>query len=92
MSSSLSSPLQVASLSSPAVKAELMDAAIRRFLTAIYLQPDFHRAVYNLGTAVYGAAQDSLKHQLVRAHEPPPEVLQRCVHERLASTAETMMP
>lgn len=71
-------PAQVAALSSPALKSELIDAAVRFFLTAIYLQPEFHRAVYNLGTAVYGYAQEALKLKLSRVHEPPPEVLQRC--------------
>ena len=35
--------------------------------------------MYNLGTAVYGYAQEAAKLKLSRAHEPPPEVLQRCV-------------
>jgi hypothetical protein len=77
-------PAQVAGLSSPALKSELIDAAVRRFLTAIYLQPEFHRAVYNLGTAVYGYAQEARKLKLSRAHEPPPEVLQRCARVTMA--------
>ncbi|CAM6026577.1 unnamed protein product [Sphagnum balticum] len=40
-------------------KRAIVKKAVRKFRAAIQLQFDFHRAVYNLGTVLYGLAEDS---------------------------------
>ncbi|KAL1828177.1 protein HLB1 [Daucus carota subsp. sativus] len=40
-------------------KYTIVKAAISKFRSAIQLQFDFHRAIYNLGTVLYGLAEDT---------------------------------
>ncbi|KAG4131059.1 hypothetical protein ERO13_D09G183500v2 [Gossypium hirsutum] len=40
-------------------KQKIVRAAINKFRAAIQLQFDFHRAIYNLGTVLYGLAEDT---------------------------------
>ncbi|KAE8663396.1 Tetratricopeptide repeat-like superfamily protein isoform 2 [Hibiscus syriacus] len=42
-------------------KPKILRTAIRKFRAAIQLQFDFHRAIYNLGTVLYGLAEDTLR-------------------------------
>ncbi|XP_044484986.1 protein HLB1 isoform X1 [Mangifera indica] len=42
-------------------KQTIVRTAISKFRAAIKLQFDFHRAIYNLGTVLYGLAEDTLR-------------------------------
>lgn len=42
-------------------KLNIVSTAIKKFRAAIQLQFDFHRAIYNLGTVLYGLAEDTLR-------------------------------
>ncbi|KAH9605901.1 hypothetical protein KSS87_001598 [Heliosperma pusillum] len=42
-------------------KHNIVKMAISKFRSAIQLQFDFHRAIYNLGTVLYGLAEDLLR-------------------------------
>ncbi|KAM0981941.1 hypothetical protein TB1_014212 [Malus domestica] len=42
-------------------KQTIVRSAISKFRAAIQLQFDFHRAIYNLGTVLYGLAEDTLR-------------------------------
>ncbi|WCJ26633.1 Tetratricopeptide repeat (TPR)-like superfamily protein [Euphorbia peplus] len=42
-------------------KQTIVRTAISKFRSAISLQFDFHRAIYNLGTVLYGLAEDTLR-------------------------------
>ncbi|ERN10708.1 hypothetical protein AMTR_s00027p00060480 [Amborella trichopoda] len=42
-------------------KQTIVQTAINKFRAAIQLQFDFHRAIYNLGTVLYGLAEDTLR-------------------------------
>ncbi|XP_072956212.1 protein HLB1 isoform X1 [Typha angustifolia] len=42
-------------------KQTIIRTAISKFRAAIQLQFDFHRAIYNLGTVLYGLAEDTLR-------------------------------
>ncbi|KAF9685984.1 hypothetical protein SADUNF_Sadunf03G0111400 [Salix dunnii] len=42
-------------------KQTIVRTAISKFRAAIQLQFDFHRAIYNLGTVLYGLAEDTLR-------------------------------
>ncbi|KAK9161080.1 hypothetical protein Syun_007421 [Stephania yunnanensis] len=42
-------------------KQNIVKTAISKFRSAIQLQFDFHRAIYNLGTVLYGLAEDTLR-------------------------------
>ncbi|KAH7430162.1 hypothetical protein KP509_09G086500 [Ceratopteris richardii] len=42
-------------------KRSIVKAAIKKFRAAIALQFDFHRAIYNLGTVLYGLAEDMIR-------------------------------
>ncbi|XP_066373427.1 protein HLB1-like [Miscanthus floridulus] len=42
-------------------KQTIIKTAIRKFRAAIQLQFDFHRAIYNLGTVLYGLAEDTMR-------------------------------
>ncbi|XP_042476849.1 protein HLB1 isoform X1 [Macadamia integrifolia] len=42
-------------------KQTIVISAISKFRAAIQLQFDFHRAIYNLGTVLYGLAEDTLR-------------------------------
>ncbi|XP_010553578.1 PREDICTED: uncharacterized protein LOC104823625 [Tarenaya hassleriana] len=42
-------------------KEKVVRTAISKFRAAIRLQFDFHRAIYNLGTVLYGLAEDTLR-------------------------------
>ncbi|KDP25200.1 hypothetical protein JCGZ_20356 [Jatropha curcas] len=42
-------------------KQKIVKTAISKFRAAIQLQFDFHRAIYNLGTVLYGLAEDTLR-------------------------------
>ncbi|KAM5571309.1 protein HLB1 [Rosa sericea] len=42
-------------------KQSIVKSAISKFRAAIQLQFDFHRAIYNLGTVLYGLAEDTLR-------------------------------
>ncbi|XP_004309543.1 PREDICTED: uncharacterized protein LOC101305905 isoform X2 [Fragaria vesca subsp. vesca] len=42
-------------------KQSIVKSAISKFRAAIRLQFDFHRAIYNLGTVLYGLAEDTLR-------------------------------
>lgn len=42
-------------------KPTIVRSAISKFRAAIQLQFDFHRAIYNLGTVLYGLAEDTLR-------------------------------
>ncbi|XP_065866652.1 protein HLB1 isoform X2 [Euphorbia lathyris] len=42
-------------------KQTIVKTAISKFRAAISLQFDFHRAIYNLGTVLYGLAEDTLR-------------------------------
>uniref|UniRef100_A0A0D6QX88 PH domain-containing protein n=1 Tax=Araucaria cunninghamii TaxID=56994 RepID=A0A0D6QX88_ARACU len=42
-------------------KQTIVRTAVSKFRAAIQLQFDFHRAIYNLGTVLYGLAEDTLR-------------------------------
>ncbi|KAL9260194.1 HLB1-like protein [Drosera capensis] len=42
-------------------KQKIVKTSISKFRSAIQLQFDFHRAIYNLGTVLYGLAEDTLR-------------------------------
>eukprot|EP00250_Pteridium_aquilinum_P009113 c18449_g1_i1 orf=75-1730(+) len=42
-------------------KRAIVKTAIKKFRAAIALQFDFHRAIYNLGTVLYGLAEDTIR-------------------------------
>lgn len=42
-------------------KRLIVKTAIKKFRAAISLQFDFHRAIYNLGTVLYGLAEDTMR-------------------------------
>lgn len=42
-------------------KRSIVKTAIKKFRAAIALQFDFHRAIYNLGTVLYGLAEDTMR-------------------------------
>ncbi|XP_035823736.1 protein HLB1-like isoform X1 [Zea mays] len=42
-------------------KQTIIKTAISKFRAAIQLQFDFHRAIYNLGTVLYGLAEDTMR-------------------------------
>ncbi|MCO5572765.1 hypothetical protein L7F22_026524 [Adiantum nelumboides] len=42
-------------------KRAIVKTAIKKFRAAIALQFDFHRAIYNLGTVLYGLAEDTMR-------------------------------
>ncbi|XP_040985658.1 protein HLB1-like isoform X2 [Juglans microcarpa x Juglans regia] len=42
-------------------KQRIVRTAVSKFRAAIRLQFDFHRAIYNLGTVLYGLAEDTLR-------------------------------
>ncbi|CAI5948461.1 unnamed protein product [Closterium sp. NIES-65] len=42
-------------------KRKVVRKAINKFRAAIRLRYDFHRAIYNLGTVLYGLAEDTMK-------------------------------
>uniref|UniRef100_A0A0E0CU26 Uncharacterized protein n=1 Tax=Oryza meridionalis TaxID=40149 RepID=A0A0E0CU26_9ORYZ len=42
-------------------KQTIIKTAISKFRSAIQLQFDFHRAIYNLGTVLYGLAEDTMR-------------------------------
>ncbi|XP_020249285.1 uncharacterized protein LOC109826675, partial [Asparagus officinalis] len=42
-------------------KPAIVHSAISKFRASIRLQFDFHRAIYNLGTVLYGLAEDTLR-------------------------------
>lgn len=42
-------------------KQTIVRSAISKFRAAIQLQFDFHRAIYNLGTVLYGLAEDTIR-------------------------------
>ncbi|KAG8073130.1 hypothetical protein GUJ93_ZPchr0006g44562 [Zizania palustris] len=42
-------------------KQTIIKTAINKFRSAIQLQFDFHRAIYNLGTVLYGLAEDTMR-------------------------------
>ncbi|KAL0446528.1 UNVERIFIED_CONTAM: protein HLB1 [Sesamum latifolium] len=50
--------LQELSAIVPREKQKIVRTAISKFRAAIQLQFDFHRAIYNLGTVLYGLAED----------------------------------
>ncbi|KAJ7515754.1 hypothetical protein O6H91_22G026300 [Diphasiastrum complanatum] len=53
-------------------KRSLVRTAIRKFRAAIRLRFDFHRAIYNLGTVLYGLAEDTLRggrHLTAKEHQ-----------------------
>lgn len=57
-------------------KQKIVRTAISKFRAAIQLQFDFHRAIYNLGTVLYGLAEDTLRTGgLVGAQEVSPNEL-----------------
>ncbi|KAE9589689.1 putative tetratricopeptide-like helical domain-containing protein [Lupinus albus] len=57
-------------------KQKIVRTAISKFRAAIQLQFDFHRAIYNLGTVLYGLAEDTLRTGgLVSAQEVSPNEL-----------------
>ncbi|CAM6033695.1 unnamed protein product [Sphagnum compactum] len=54
-------------------KHAVVKKAIRKFRAAFQLQFDFHRAVYNLGTVLYGLAEDTSRSgQKMNTKELPP--------------------
>ncbi|RDX66459.1 Protein HLB1, partial [Mucuna pruriens] len=57
-------------------KQKIVRTAISKFRAAIQLQFDFHRAIYNLGTVLYGLAEDTLRTGgLLSAQEVSPNEL-----------------
>jgi len=57
-------------------KRAIVKKAIRKFRAAIRLRFDFHRAVYNLGTVLYGLAEDiSRSGRRLSTKEPTPTEL-----------------
>ncbi|XP_039054308.1 protein HLB1-like [Hibiscus syriacus] len=56
-------------------KQNIVRTAISKFRAAIRLQFDFHRAIYNLGTVLYGLAEDSIKTGSTNPEEVSPNEL-----------------
>ncbi|KAH7686899.1 TPR-like protein [Dioscorea alata] len=57
-------------------KQTIVKTAISKFRAAIQLQFDFHRAIYNLGTVLYGLAEDTLRSgRPINAKETSPDEL-----------------
>eukprot|EP00252_Welwitschia_mirabilis_P001082 TRINITY_DN11044_c0_g1_i1.p1 TRINITY_DN11044_c0_g1~~TRINITY_DN11044_c0_g1_i1.p1 ORF type:complete len:486 (+),score=94.56 TRINITY_DN11044_c0_g1_i1:257-1714(+) len=57
-------------------KFSIVKMAVSKFRAAIQLQFDFHRAIYNLGTVLYGLAEDILRSgQPVNSKEMSPNEL-----------------
>ncbi|KAH9326594.1 hypothetical protein KI387_006772, partial [Taxus chinensis] len=42
-------------------RQKIVRTAVSKFRAAIQLQFDFHQAIYNLGTMLYGLAEDTLR-------------------------------
>lgn len=55
------SPQELSGIVSMKDKRSIVKAAIKKFRAAIALQFDFHRAIYNLGTVLYGLAEDTMR-------------------------------
>nr|KJB24145.1 hypothetical protein B456_004G129800 [Gossypium raimondii] len=56
-------------------KQKIVRTAISKFRAAIQLQFDFHRAIYNLGTVLYGLAEDTLRQGSPNLKEVSPDEL-----------------
>ncbi|GMJ13777.1 HYPERSENSITIVE TO LATRUNCULIN B 1 [Hibiscus trionum] len=56
-------------------KQNIVRTAISKFRAAIRLQFDFHRAIYNLGTVLYGLAEDSMQTGSTNPNEVSPNEL-----------------
>ncbi|URD96185.1 hypothetical protein MUK42_29507 [Musa troglodytarum] len=57
-------------------KQTIIKTAISKFRAAIQLQFDFHRAIYNLGTVLYGLAEDTFRSgRPINAKEVSPDEL-----------------
>ncbi|XP_022739053.1 protein HLB1-like isoform X2 [Durio zibethinus] len=56
-------------------KQKIVRTAISKFRAAIQLQFDFHRAIYNLGTVLYGLAEDTLRTGTTNPKEVSPNEL-----------------
>lgn len=56
-------------------KQTIVRTAISKFRAAIQLQFDFHRAIYNLGTVLYGLAEDTLRAGAIVDKEVSPNEL-----------------
>ncbi|XVF10320.1 hypothetical protein REPUB_Repub07fG0172500 [Reevesia pubescens] len=56
-------------------KQKIVRTAINKFRAAIQLQFDFHRAIYNLGTVLYGLAEDTLRAGSANPKEVSPNEL-----------------
>ncbi|XVF12881.1 hypothetical protein REPUB_Repub08aG0158100 [Reevesia pubescens] len=55
------SPQELSAIVPAREKQKIVRTAISKFRSAIQLQFDFHRAIYNLGTVLYGLAEDTLR-------------------------------
>nr|CAD1844495.1 unnamed protein product [Ananas comosus var. bracteatus] len=55
------SPQELSAIVPLREKHTIIKTAISKFRAAIQLQFDFHRAIYNLGTVLYGLAEDTLR-------------------------------
>ncbi|KAH9774921.1 protein HLB1 [Citrus sinensis] len=55
------SPQELSAIVPAREKQTIVRTAISKFRAAIQLQFDFHRAIYNLGTVLYGLAEDTLR-------------------------------
>ncbi|XVE58149.1 hypothetical protein DITRI_Ditri04bG0147000 [Diplodiscus trichospermus] len=55
------SPQELSAIVPAREKQKIVRTAISKFRAAIQLQFDFHRAIYNLGTVLYGLAEDTLR-------------------------------
>ncbi|XVF51222.1 hypothetical protein PTKIN_Ptkin04bG0167300 [Pterospermum kingtungense] len=53
------SPQELSAIVPAREKQKIVRTAISKFRAAIQLQFDFHRAIYNLGTVLYGLAEDT---------------------------------
>ncbi|KAJ0630788.1 putative protein O-GlcNAc transferase [Helianthus annuus] len=53
------SPQELSAIVTAREKQTIVKTAISKFRAAIRLQFDFHRAIYNLGTVLYGLAEDT---------------------------------
>ncbi|KAI3693721.1 hypothetical protein L1987_76673 [Smallanthus sonchifolius] len=53
------SPQELSTIVPAREKQTIVKIAINKFRAAIWLQFDFHRAIYNLGTVQYGLAEDT---------------------------------
>eukprot|EP01018_Ginkgo_biloba_P020089 Gb_39400 [translate_table: standard] len=57
-------------------KQTIVKTAVSKFRASIQLQFDFHRAIYNLGTVLYGLAEDTLRSgRQINANETTPNEL-----------------